>query len=227
MTRVLIVDDHPMVLQGCRRVLQDAGVCDVLEASNATSGYRLFRRNRPDIVIVDLALKGNRLGGLDLVARMRLHDSRLPILVLSMHSDAFIVSRALQAGATGYVLKDAGPGDFLDAFESVRNGKPYLNHDTAVQVALHGARPAIGGLSGLSPRELQVLTLLAEGKAYRQIGHELNVSYKTVANLCSQLKGKLGVRNLPELIRMAVHYVSSTTDRPPPPELQLGDGGTG
>jgi two-component system invasion response regulator UvrY len=210
MTRVLIIDDHPIVLQGCRRVLQDAGVCEILEASSAVTGYRLYRRNHPEVVIVDLALQGNRLGGLDLVRRMRLHDSRLPILVLSMHSDPFIVSRALQAGATGYVLKDAGPRDFLDAFETVRNGKPYLNHETALQVALLGTRRSIGPLSDLSPRELQTLTLLAEGKPYRQIGLDLNVSYKTVANTCSQLKAKLGARNLPELIRTAIQYVSSS-----------------
>lgn len=217
MTRVLIVDDHPIVLQGCRRVLQDAGVCDVLEANSAVAGYRLFRRNRPEVVIVDLALHGNRLGGLDLVSRMRQQDRRLPILVLSMHSDPFIVSRALEAGATGYVLKDAGPRDFIDAFEAVRRGKAYLNHETAVQVALLGTRRNIGPLSNLSPRELQVLTLLSEGKTYHQIARELNVSYKTVANLCSQLKGKLGARNLPELIRMAVQYVSSAADRDPAP----------
>src|SRR5690606_12684084 len=100
--------------------------------------------------------------------------------------------------------------DFLEAFETVRRGKPYLNHDIAVQVALLGTRRSIGPLSDLSPRELQTLTLLAEGKPYQEISRELNVSYKTVANTCSQLKAKLGARNLPELIRMAIQYVSSS-----------------
>ena len=209
MTRVLLIDDHPIVLQGCRQLLQDAGVSDILEASTATAGYRLFLRKRPEVVAVDLALKGNKLGGLDLLRRMRINDSRVPILVFSMHSDPFIVSRALQAGATGYVEKDAGPKDFLDAFKTVRARKPYLNHQLAVQVAMLGTSRNNDPLADLSPRELQALTLLAEGKPYAQIANDLNVSYKTVANTFSQLKGKLGAKNLPELIRMAIQYVSS------------------
>ncbi|HWK66677.1 MAG TPA: response regulator transcription factor [Rhizobiaceae bacterium] len=209
MTRVLIIDDHPIVLQGCRRVLQDAGVAEILEASSAVTGYRIFRRGNPEVVIVDLALQGNRLGGLDLLRRMRRHNSRVPILVLSMHSDPFIVGRALGAGATGYVLKESGPADFLEAFRTVRVGRPYLNHEIAVQVAMLGTRRNTGPLSELSPRELQALTLLAEGKPYNEIARDLGVSYKTVANTISQLKGKLGARNLPELIRMAVQFLSA------------------
>jgi len=206
-TRVLIVDDHPMVLQGCRRVLEDAGLFEVVEANSAINGYRSFLRRRPHVAIVDLALHGNRLGGLDLIRRMRLQDRRVPLLVLSMHSDPHIVSRALESGATGYVLKDAGPHDFLEAFRAVRSGKPYLNHEIAVKVAMLGPRRGESVLGDLSPRELQTLTLLAEGKPYGEIAHELEVSYKTVVNNCSQLKAKLGARNLPELIRIAIQYV--------------------
>lgn len=209
MTRVLLIDDHPIVLQGCRQLLQDAGVSDILEASTAIAGYRLFLRAKPDAVAVDLAMQGNKLGGLDLLRRMRGHDRRVPILVFSMHSDPFIVSRALEAGATGYVLKDAGPKDFLDAFEAVRGRKPYLSHQLALEVALLSTRRNSSPLADLSPRELQALTLLAEGKPYGQIANDLNLSYKTVANTFSQLKGKLGARNLPELIRIAVQNISS------------------
>lgn len=216
MTRVLLIDDHPIVLQGCRRVLQDAGVCEILEASSAVAGYRHYRRSRPEVIVVDLALQGNSLGGLDLIRRMRLYDNRVPILVFSMHSDPFIVSRALEAGATGYVLKDAGPRDFLEAFQTIRSSTPYLNHEIAVQVALLGTRRRSGPLSDLSPRELQALTLLAEGKPYSQIANDLNISYKTVANTCSQLKEKLGAHNLPELIRMAIQYVSFSSYRSQP-----------
>ncbi|QRM55226.1 response regulator transcription factor [Sinorhizobium sp. BG8] len=213
MTRVLIVDDHPIVLQGCRRVLEDAGMSEIAEASSAVNGYRLFRRNHPEIVIVDLALQGNRLGGLDLIRRMRFQNRRVPILVLSMHADPHIVSRALEAGATGYVLKDAGPRDFMEAIQTIRAGKPYLNHEIAVQVAILGPRQSSGLHGDLSPRELQTLALLAEGKPYAEIAQDLNVSYKTVANNCSQLKEKLGARNLPELIRMAIQYVTDGHDR--------------
>lgn len=210
MTTVLLIDDHPIVLQGCRRVLQDAGVQDVLEADTITAGYRLFMRNKPDVVVVDLALKSGGLGGLELIRRMRLYDKRTPILAFSMHSDPLVVSRVLKAGATGYVLKDSGPRDFLDAFEAVRRNKPYLGHEMAMQVAMLGSTANHNPMAEVTSRELQTLALLAEGKPYAQIATDLGVSYKTVVNTSAQLKSKLGARTLPELIKLAVRYVSSS-----------------
>ena len=99
MTSVLIIDDHPVVLQGCRRMLEDAGVKTVLEARDAASGYRLYRRHRPDVVIVDLAMQEGGLRVLDVIRRMRSHDQRSRILVFSMHSDPIIVARARWARA--------------------------------------------------------------------------------------------------------------------------------
>ena len=136
MTSVLIIDDHPIVLQGCRRVLEDAGVGSVLEARDLKSGYRLYRRHQPDVVIVDLGMPGSGLGGLSLVRRIRVHEPRTRILVFSMHSDPIIVARALEAGATGYVHKDTSPAELLKAFEKVRAGTPYLSNDLAMEVAL-------------------------------------------------------------------------------------------
>ena len=202
MTSVLIIDDHPIVLQGCRRMLEDAGVKTVLEARDATSGYRLYRRHRPDVVIVDLAMQGGGLRGLDVIQRMRSHDQRSRILVFSMHSDPIIAARALEAGATGYVLKDSD--ELMKAFDQVRTGTPYLSNDLAMQVALVRTGVRANPLADLTPRELQMLSLLAEGKPYGRIADELNVSYKTVVNACSQLKQKLNAKNLPELIRLAV-----------------------
>jgi len=205
MTSVLIIDDHPIVLQGCRRMLEDAGVKTVLEARDATSGYRLYRRHRPDVVIVDLAMQGGGLRGLDVIRRMRSHDQRSRILVFSMHSDPIIAARALEAGATGYVLKDSD--ELMKAFDQVRTGTPYLSNDLAMQVALVRTGARANPLADLTPRELQMLSLLAEGKPYGRIADELNVSYKTVVNACSQLKQKLNAKNLPELIRVAVQLL--------------------
>ncbi|WP_296580948.1 response regulator transcription factor [Xanthobacter sp.] len=208
MTSVLLIDDHPIVLQGCRHLLEDAGISDLMEAQTALAGYRLFRRKRPDVVIVDLALNGSGLAGLALVRRLRAQAARMPILVFSMHADPVIASRALEAGATGYLLKDTSPDDLLEAFEKVRRGQPYISHDLALEVALLGTRGRSGVMADLTPRELQALALLAEGKAYGQIADELGVSYKTVANTCSQLKAKLGATNLAELIHRAIQYVA-------------------
>ena len=206
MTSVLIIDDHPIVLQGLRRVLEDAGVKSVLEARDVTSGYRLFRRNRPDVIIVDLGMQGSVLGGLDLIRRMRSHEPCTCILVFSMHNDPMIAARALEAGATGYLLKDRSSDELMKAFEQVRSGKPYLSEDLAMRVAL--LRTGVENpLVDLTPRQSQILSLLAKGKTYSSIAEELGVSYKTVVNTCLHLKRTLGAKNLPELIRVAVRLL--------------------
>lgn len=211
MTSVLIVDDHPIVLQGCRRMLQDAGVAEVIEARDVISAYRLYRRNRPDVAIIDVGMQDKGLGGLELIRRISTHNPHARILVFSMHSEPVIVARALQAGAIGYVVKDTSAENFIEAFENVRIGSPYLSKDLAMQVALANTAARQNPLAELTPRELQALSLLAEGKPYSRIAAELNVSYKTVANLSAQLKQKLDARNLPELIRAAVRLVSLPT----------------
>jgi len=209
MTSVLIIDDHPIVLQGCRRILQDAGIETVLDAGDIAAGYRLYRRHNPDVVIVDLAMQGSGLGGLPLIRRIHSHDPRTRILVFSMHSDPIIVARALEAGATGYVLKDTSPEELVKAFSQVRVGAPYLSGEIAMQVALVQTGVRRNPLADLTPRELETLSLLAKGKPYGAIADGLNVSYKTVVNTCSQLKQKLGARNLPELIRAAVQLLAT------------------
>jgi two-component system, NarL family, invasion response regulator UvrY len=141
---------------------------------------------------------------------MRGHDPRTRILVFSMHSDPMIAARALEAGANGYVLKDASPDELIQAFEKVRSGTPYLSSDMAMQVALVRTGLRRDRLADLTPRELETMTLLAQGKPYGQIADELGVSYKTVVNMSSQLKQKLDARNLPDLIRLAVQLLSAT-----------------
>jgi two-component system, NarL family, invasion response regulator UvrY len=211
MTKVLIIDDHPIVLQGWRQMLEDAGVEIVLEARDPTSGYRLYRRHHPNAVIVDLIMQGSTLGGLDVIRRMHSHDPLTRILVFSMHNDPIIATRALEAGATGYVLKDTSADELMKAFKQVLAGTPYLSSDLAMQVALVRTGLRADPLADLTPRELQTLSLLAQGKPYGRIAEELNVSYKTVVNACTQLKQKLNARNLPELIRAAVRLVSAET----------------
>ena len=208
MTSVLIIDDHPIVLQGCRRVLQDHGITPIHEARDVESGYQLARRHRPDVIIVDLAMQGSGLSGLSLIQSIRAHDPRAGILVFSMHSDPIIVNRALQTGATGYLLKDTSSQELVRAVESVAAGRPYLGSDLAMRVALAGAGLSRNPLSDLTPRELQVLSLLADGKPYDRIANELSVSYKTVVNVSSQLKQKLQAGNLPELVSTAVKLLA-------------------
>lgn len=205
MSRALVIDDHPIVLEGCRRVLIDAGFDQVLEAGTALAGFMLYRRSRPDIVVLDLGIRGSGLAGLALIRRIRRHDDRTPILVFSMHGDPVIARRALKAGATGFLVKDTGPKTFLEAIEKVRRNQPYISHDMAVEVALLGSRARAEQVD-LTSRELQTLSLLGEGKSYAQIADGLGVSYKTVANTCSNLKEKLNASTLQDLVRVAVMH---------------------
>ena len=211
MTRVLVIDDHPIVLQGCRQLLEDAGVESIVLAQSVAEGFRLYRVQQPDLIIIDLAMQTGAPGGLSFIRRLRLHDPRTPVLVFTMHSDPVIVSRALEAGATGCVLKDASPEEMLKAFKKVGEGKPYLSPDLASEVAFMEVRGTANPLKRMTARELETLALVAEGKPYGMIAEHLHVSYKTVANTCTQLKAKLGVRTLPELMRVAIKYLPMET----------------
>jgi two-component system, NarL family, invasion response regulator UvrY len=206
-TSVLVIDDHPVARQGCRRVLERIGITTIFEAGDVVTGYELFGRHRPDIVVVDLALGDNRLDGLSLVRRFNSENPKAHILVLSMYGDPNIVSRALEAGATGYILKDTAVDDLLEAFQAVQVGNSYLSPDLASQVAVRTPLRQ-DPLAELTPRQLQTLTLLAEGKDYSRIARDLNVSYKTVVKVSYQLKRKLSARDLSQLIQTAVRLLA-------------------
>ncbi|CFX32395.1 Response regulator receiver [Candidatus Filomicrobium marinum] len=211
MTKVLVIDDHPIVLQGCKRVLQDARVEFVIQAASLSDGFRQYRAQKPDVIVVDLAVNTGALDGLNFIRRLRIHDKKTPILVFSMHSDPVIVSRALEVGANGFLLKDTCSDEFIKAFQRVRDGGTYLSHELASEVAFISARGSNNPLNTITIRELQTLSLIAEGKPYNIIAEELNVSYKTIANTAAQIKNKLGVRTLPELMRIAIQHLPATS----------------
>jgi two-component system invasion response regulator UvrY len=202
-TSVLVIDDHPVARQGCRRALERIGITTIFEAGDVVMGYELFDRHRPEIVVVDLGLRDNCLDGMSLVRRFKSENPNVRILVLSMHADPLVVSRALGAGATGYVLKDATSEDLLKAFEAVQEGRSYLSDDLDVRLSRSGL------LTELTPRELETLTLLSEGKSYTGIAEELSVSYKTVANTSLRLRKKLHAQSLSALVGKAVRVLAS------------------
>jgi two-component system, NarL family, invasion response regulator UvrY len=202
-TSVLVIDDHPVARQGCRRVLERIGIITIFEAGDVVMGYELFDRHRPEIVVVDLGLRDNCLDGMSLVRRFKSENPNVRILVLSMHADPLVVSRALGAGATGYALKDATSENLLKAFEAVQEGRSYLSDDLDVRLSRSGL------LTELTPRELETLTLLSEGKSYTGIAEELSVSYKTVANTSLRLRKKLHAQSLSALVGKAVRVLAS------------------
>lgn len=210
MTRVLLIDDHPIVLQGCKKLLEGAGADEVDQAQSASEGFQLYRRQKPDVIVIDLAMQAGALSGLSFLRRLRRIDPQTPVLVLTMHRDPMIVGRALELGASGYVLKDAPPEEVVRAFQKVSAGQQFLSHEVASDVVFTRLREKANRLERLTPRELQTLSLVAEGKPYGEIAEELEVSYKTVANICTQLKTKLGARTRPELMRIAIQYLPET-----------------
>jgi DNA-binding NarL/FixJ family response regulator len=202
--QVLIIDDHPIVVQGCRRLLEEMRVETILVAASLSEGFRLYRQKRPDVIIVDLSMQAGPLSGLNFIRRLRVHDRRTPIMVLSMHGDRSVVRRALELGANAYVLKDTSPEEFVQAFRKVREGEHYLSYDLASEIAFDKASGAQSPLDGLSLRELQTLSLIAEGRSYSQIAEELHVSYKTVVNTVAILKRTFEAGSLSHLMRIAV-----------------------
>lgn len=209
MSTVLVIDDHPIVLQGCKRILEDAGIETVLESASLTNGFRLYRAHSPQLIIIDLSLKSGVLDGLTFIRRLRLNDRDVRILVFSMHNDPIVVNHALEAGANGYLLKDTWSNEFLVAFNKVREGGTYISHELASDLVFAGLRGSSNPLASMTLRELQILSLVAEAKSYGDIADEIGVSYKTIANSISQIKDKIGVRTLPELMRAALQYLPS------------------
>ncbi len=204
MNTVLVIDDHPIVLQGCARILEAQGPVNVLSAVCMADGFRLYRQKNPNLIIVDLTMNTGLLSGLSFIRRMRVVNRGIPILVLSMHRDPVIVRRALQAGASGYVLKDSAAEDLLKAIQRVVAGRPFISDDLTAELVMMETRGQTHRLQAMTLRELELLSLLAEGKPYGAIAEELSVSYKTVANSVALIKNKLGVHTLPELMRIAI-----------------------
>lgn len=191
------------------RLIQESGACDVYGSKNLLEAFQIYRRGRPDLMIVDLGIARKTLAGLGFIRRLRSLDPTLPILVFTMHVEPAVVRKALAVGATGYVHKDAPPEEIRLAFDKVRSGQRYIPGDLAMQVALAPTAELRPDLQEFTRREQEILALLAEGKSYGEIAEELGVSYKTVANVSSILKSKLDADTLPDLVYKAIQRFSA------------------
>jgi DNA-binding NarL/FixJ family response regulator len=198
--KILLVDDHAVVRAGLRRMLAMGSDTEILEAATGRESLAIARSNSLDLIILDLNLR--ELGGVELVARLR-QIGAAPILVLSMHAEPLYVTRALNAGAQGYVTKNASPEELLTAIRRVSAGGRYVEQEIAQALALQTAAPA-SSLAQLAPRELEILRQLAAGKSLSEIADALGLGYKTIANNCSLIKTKLGVTRTADLLRLAL-----------------------
>ena len=209
---VLLVDDHAVVREGYRRLLERGGDIVVIgEASDAAQAYEKFCALSPEVVVMDIAMPG--VSGIEAMRRMlgRAPDAR--VLVFSMFEDAIYANRALQAGAWGYVTKASAPDVLVEAVRSVAVGERYLSAGIARELALRGVALDTDRPDALSAREFEVLRLIVQGLALKDIAERLGVHPKTVANHQSAIRQKLGADNPVQLLRMAARLGLE----PPPP----------
>jgi two-component system invasion response regulator UvrY len=199
--KILLVDDHAIVRAGLRRLLSSLADPDIVEAANGRDALIRYREERPDVVILDFNLPG--IGGLELLQRLVIDDPTACVLVFSMHAEAIYAARALQAGAKGYVSKNAAPDELLIAIRKLAEGGRYIENEIAQELALQSA-PEGHPLHHLTERDLEIMRLLAEGRSLAEIAAALGVGYKTVANTSSQIKSKLGVARTADLIRLSI-----------------------
>jgi NarL family two-component system response regulator LiaR len=192
--RILVVDDHPVVRQGLRAFLdtrEDMAV--VGEAGDGEAAVAEAARLRPDVILMDLLMPG--IGGLEAIGRIRTADPAARILVLTSFSSADQVVPAVRAGAAGYLLKDAAPEEVEAAVRAVNRGEARLDPQVTAAVMAEVAQPAAGpdgaALATLTPREREVLALLARGLTNAQLARELVVSEKTVKTHVSSILAKL------------------------------------
>ncbi|MFH0352360.1 MAG: response regulator [Chromatiales bacterium] len=199
---ILLVDDHAIVRQGCRLLLQQAGFEIAGETSSGEDAYASCLKHRPRVVVVDLAMPG--MGGLETIRRIRARFADTAVVVFTMHDDPMIATRALKAGATAFVTKTSAPRDLVEAVRRAGQGECYLSQDIAQAIALCSLDTQKSTLAALTAREFEIFHMLAEGKACAQIAESLSLSPKSVSNYSLRIKQKLGASSLADLIRLAI-----------------------
>jgi DNA-binding NarL/FixJ family response regulator len=203
--RVALIDDHPIVRQGLRNLLQaEPGFTVVGEADDGISGVELVQRVNPDVLVVDLMMPG--LNGLDLIKQVLKKLPKLRILILSMQSADSYVVEALNCGAVGYVLKETGPSEIVQAIRTVVAGNRYLSPKLSERVfnTSLGTRKVIDPYETLTPREREILHLIIEGNTSQQIAKRLVLSPRTVELHRSRIMKKLDLHNQTDIFRYAL-----------------------
>ncbi|MGH6642432.1 MAG: response regulator [Bradyrhizobium sp.] len=201
-TRILIVDDHPVVVSGCRSLFASDTSVKIDEAGDAKSGHKAFVARKPDVTIIDINLPD--VSGFELMRRIRKEHPDAKIIMFSMNDDPAFVVRAVEMGAQGYVAKGDDPRTLVKAVRKVAAGDNFISPQLAEAVTFSGASIKANPASQMSARELEILRLLGRGDKIVEVADALGISYKTVANTTSLLKQKLGAKNHSDLIRIAV-----------------------
>lgn len=200
---ILLVDDHPVVREGYRRLLERTpGYRVVAEASDAASAYQAYQKTQPDVVIMDLSLPG--VGGIEALRHIRQWDRDARVLIFTMHGGAQFALKAFEAGAAGYVTKGSDAAELVNSVAIVAKGGRAMSEDVAREIAAERLANPQSQLDELSPRETEILRLIASGWSAEEISVALHLSLKTVRNYHYQIKGKVGARTDAHLVWLAV-----------------------
>ena len=213
--RVLLVDDHTLVRAGIRALLNGLkGVEVVAEAADGREALALAATHRPDVVLMDIAMKG--MNGLEATRRLRQDHPEIKVVMLSMYAGEEYVMQALHSGACGYLLKESATLELERALAAIARGETYLGSQLSRQALdNYMERVGVGGSpqDALTARQREILQLIAEGHNTKDIAVRLNVSAKTIETHRAQLMERLGIRDIPGLVRYAVRNGLITTDR--------------
>ena len=211
--RLLIVEDHALVRAGLNALLQEIPDFEVI--GGAGDGYEaleLITTHQPDIVLMDLTMP--RMNGLEVLSRTAKQFPNIRVLVLSMHASEEYVWQALQSGADGYLLKDAGALELEFAIRAIARGESYLSPSVSKQVTMYIRRAGgtTNSLEQLTPRQREILQLIAEGKTTQKIAQQLKVSTKTIETHRAQLMERLDIHDVPSLVRYSIRMGLITAD---------------
>lgn len=203
-TKVLIVDDHPVVVSGCRAVFASDRSVQIISAASEREGFATYRQSKPHVSIIDINLPD--LSGYELLRKIRKRDPAAKVIMFSVNDDPAFVVRAVELGARGFVCKGDDPQRLVDAVREVSRGTTFVSPQLARSVTFASAEARAHPAGHLNNRELEILRLLAKGKKIAQIADALDLSYKTIANTTTLLKQKLGAQAHADLVRIAVEF---------------------
>ncbi len=207
LTRILLADDHALVLAGIRALVEELGGTQIVaEASNGREAVALAKQHKPDLVIMDISMK--ELNGIDATAQIMAEVPSTRVLILSMHTTEDFVRRAIKAGASGYLVKDSAPLDLKMAISVVLRDEVYLSPRVSKHIVsgfLQGQQqPQESSMDALTARQREILQLIAEGKSTKEIAYQLNISVKTVETHRATLMQRLDIHDIAGLVLFAV-----------------------
>ena len=206
MIRLVLADDHAILREGLKQVLQTQGDFEIVaEAQDGHEVMKRVRENEFDVLVLDMSMPGK--SGVELIKQAKAEKPRLRILVLTMHEEHQYAVRAIRAGASGYLTKEGASSQLVSAIRKVAGGGAYISAEVAEQLALN-AMPGAQGQphEALSDREFQVLRMIAEGKSISDIAERLNLSVKTVSTHKANLMQKMGMETAGDIIRYAIAH---------------------